>query len=71
MRRVLKERRLALGMSQDVVAEKLGIVRAHYTRIENGTSNPSIRVYFKLKEILDLTDEEFMLEDENPPRKAG
>lgn len=59
MRAVLKQKRINKKMTQAQVAEKIGIKREHYTKIELGDSNPSLPVYLKLKNVLDLEDEDF------------
>ncbi len=60
----MKEKRLGLKMTQAQVAEKVGITRAHYTKIERGSKNPSLPVWFRLKKLLKLEDEEFQNEPE-------
>ncbi len=72
MRKNLKEKRLEMRMTQEAVSEKIGIVRAHYSRIEGGLADPSLKVYFKMKELLNLTDEDFEnSEEEDLPVKTG
>jgi len=38
----IKRRRLKLGMTQLVLAERCGIYQTYLSRIENGTANPSV-----------------------------
>lgn len=51
--KVLKERRYLLKYSQQEVADKVGIERSYYTKIENGL-RPSVRVAQKLGEVLGI-----------------
>jgi transcriptional regulator with XRE-family HTH domain len=51
-RHCLERRRKELGMSQQEVADAAGIGRSTYTRIENGTRNPSWPVMYKIAEVL-------------------
>lgn len=50
---VLKERRDLLGYSQQEVANKAGIERSYYTKIENGL-RPSVKVAQSLGKVLGL-----------------
>lgn len=46
--RTLKERRLQLGYTQELAAEKSGISYSYYTKIERGEQLPSIEFVFSL-----------------------
>lgn len=48
---ILKERRKLLKYSQQEVADKVGIERSYYTKIENGLS-PSVKVAQRIGEVL-------------------
>lgn len=48
---ILKERRRLLKYSQQEVADKVGIERSYYTKIENGLS-PSVKVAQRIGEVL-------------------
>lgn len=50
---VLKERRYLLCYSQQEVANKVGIERSYYSKIENGL-RPSVKVAQSLGEVLGL-----------------
>lgn len=50
-----KEARLALKMTQDQVAAKLGISRAAYTNIELGKRDPDTASIIQLAKIFDVT----------------
>ncbi|WP_346234544.1 helix-turn-helix transcriptional regulator [Lysinibacillus telephonicus] len=51
--KILKERRVLLGYSQQEVAKKIGIERSYYSKIENGL-RPSVKVAQKISEVLDV-----------------
>lgn len=70
MRATLKKKRIEKQMTQVQVAKMIGIKREHYTKIELGDSNPSLPVYFKLKEVLELSDKDFENFDEDM-KKTG
>lgn len=50
----IKERRLLMGMSQDVLAESCGIFRTYLSRIENGSANPTLPVLAALSTSLNM-----------------
>jgi len=52
MRTWLKEFRLAKGLTQYDVAEKVGIERSYYTMIETGNRTPSVHVAQSIGKIL-------------------
>lgn len=65
----LKLKRAELNVSQDDVAQILGICRACYCRKENGHIKFSDADLLKLKKFLKLTDNEFInifFEDSEP-----
>lgn len=65
MREQMRKRRKELGLTQAQVAEAVGMKRPHYTRIELGTSNPSLKVGLEIKKVLQTADDSiFDNEDE-------
>lgn len=52
--RIIKERRGQLGLTQEELAKKLGIVRENISYYEQGKRNPPPRVAYKLSQILNL-----------------
>ena len=48
--------RKAQGLTQKEMAEKLNLTQTHYSRIETGDSNPSIKVMERLKEVFNVED---------------
>ena len=51
---VMKERRLARGLTQEQVAKIAGVDRTTITKIENGTSTPSVKTAQKIAQVLDF-----------------
>lgn len=66
----LKEKRNKKGISQGCVAEKIGITRVSYSRIENGERNPSVETAKKIADVLGFDWTQFY-EDEETQHKAG
>ncbi len=50
----LKQKRLNKRYTQKEVAEKVQIMRASYTQIENGTRRPSVETAKKIARLLDF-----------------
>lgn len=50
----LKRRRRALGLTQEDVADHLGIVPRHYQKIESGKANITLRTLVRLSDALKL-----------------
>lgn len=50
----IKKKRLELKISQNVLAEKIGITQSFLAQIESGKKNPSIDTIQKLCDALDL-----------------
>ena len=48
---IIKERRIALGKSQQDIADCVGIERSYYTKIENGLK-PSVKVAQSIAKVL-------------------
>lgn len=60
--KTLKILRLKAGLSQNELAEKLGINNSYLSRIEGGERKPSIKILRKLSEILPVKYESLMVE---------
>lgn len=60
MREILKRERIRHHLTQQELAEKVGISRVHYTQIENAyqNKNPSLEVALKIKQVLDYHDDD-------------
>ncbi len=57
---VLKERRVACSMTQEFVAEAMGISRQAVSKWENGTADPSTSNLLKLAKLYNVTPEELI-----------
>lgn len=55
----IKERRQNLGLTQEDVANKLGISQVAYGRYELGTREPNFSLILKIAEILQFNPGEF------------
>jgi len=53
-RRVLMEKRKARGMSQYKLAKMVGITQSFMNEIESGRKSPSIEVFFRICEALEI-----------------
>jgi len=51
-RKKLKEIRLKKKMTQQNVADKIGVTRMGYSKIENCTRDPSFKLSLKIKKIM-------------------
>lgn len=59
MRQWLIERRKEMGLTQMQVAERAGIARPYYTRIERGQHKPPVTTAMKIAEALEFNWTEF------------
>ena len=57
---MFREYRIKANMTQEELAEKLGITPRQVQRIETGTSKPSFKTLQLLIEILHITDEDIV-----------
>ncbi len=62
----IKARRQAVGMSQELLAERVGVSRQAVTKWEKGQSAPSSENLYKLAAVLDTTVEQLL-----PPSEAA
>lgn len=62
----LYEFRSRLDMSQEEVAEKIGVSRVTYTRYENGTSEPNARTAVRLAHLFGVPVETLLCMDDLP-----
>ena len=54
----LKILRVRYGLTQEAIAEKLGISRQAYAKVENGQAAGSISFWIKMQFAFDITSEE-------------
>lgn len=50
--------RKELNMSQQILAKKVGISRTYLSKIENGHSNPSTEITYKIANVLNKSIED-------------
>jgi transcriptional regulator with XRE-family HTH domain len=53
--------RVAAGLSQIVIAERMGIDQGNYSRLERGTAKPTLQTLFRLSEALGCEPYELLL----------
>ena len=64
----LKEARIAKGLKQVELSEKIGLSKNAVSNYENGSSNPNVDVLYKLFDALEV-DPNFLFQDEIPIHK--
>ncbi len=64
-----RERRRALGLSQQQIAERVGITRQHYGYIENSHRIPSMPIAIAIARILNTTVEDLFGECDSATRE--
>lgn len=52
MRAKLKERREAQGYTQQSFSDAVGVSRSHYSQVETGEKQPSLRLALRIKQQL-------------------
>lgn len=62
--RIIKEKRVQKGMTQDLLSGFAGIARTHLTMIENGTKRPNFETIWKIALALDMKPSELVAEIE-------
>lgn len=67
----LKENRLRCQMTQEFVAETLGVSRQSVSKWENGTSDPNTSNLIALAKLYRISAEELLKCVENPPENAA
>lgn len=65
----IKKNRLNQGMTQEVLAEKVNISIPHISRIENGSSSPSLQTLVDICNALDITIDNLMQDSLPAARK--
>lgn len=63
MRKILKQERIKKGLTQQEIADLVGISRVHYTQIENNSGNkkPSLDVAIGIKKVLGYSGDDLFL----------
>lgn len=62
----LQARRKAIGLTQEQMAEKIGISQNFYARIEAGTSGMSIETLMSICSVLLITPNDILIPGEKP-----
>ena len=63
--KVIREKRIQKGMTQDLLSGFAGIARTHLTMIENGTKNPNFETIWKIALALDMKPSELVADIES------
>ncbi|MFM6454084.1 MAG: helix-turn-helix domain-containing protein [Planktothrix sp.] len=61
---VLKQRREFLNLSQEELAFEAGLHRTYISLLERGVKSPTLNVFFRLAEALDIPPSQFIQEIE-------
>ena len=69
MRVRLRQLRKACGYTQQTFAEATGMSRNHYSQIESGEKNPSLKRALKIKEVLNYMNDD-LFENTTLERRA-
>lgn len=56
----IKEKRIALGLSQEQLGQKLGVSKVSICGYENGTRTPTMQNFIDIMEILGLTPDDLL-----------
>lgn len=61
LKNYVRDKRMALGMTQDELSEKLDVSRQTIISLEKGKYNPSINLAFKLARLFECTIEDIFI----------
>lgn len=61
----IKEARLALGLTQDQVAQQIGVAKSTFTGYEKGIREPNMLTLSKIMKVLHV-DANYLFQDESP-----
>ena len=67
----IRKNRKALGLSQEELAEKIGISSTHMSHIETGNTKLSLPVLVSIAETLEVRTDELLFEDKTVSRGEG
>lgn len=73
MRQILKQERIKRGLTQQEIANLVGISRVHYTQIENNSGNkkPSLDVAMSIKKVLGYSGDDLFLVSDVPNKNIS
>lgn len=60
--KAIRQKRIELNLSQQQVADKVGITRGAYSQYETGKNAISMEVWFKITSVLDLDPDAIPIE---------
>jgi len=63
--------RLKKHMTQQNIADKIGLTRMGYSKIENCTRDPSYKISLKIKNVMDYKNDDLFDIYENQEKKLG
>lgn len=66
MREKLRRLRTAAGYTQQQLSDKVHISRNHYTQIETGEKNPSLKVSLRIKQVLGYPYDDLFFNQKRP-----
>lgn len=65
MKNYIRDKRMAFGMTQDELSEKLDVSRQTIISLEKEKYNPSINLAFKLSRLFECTIEDLFIYEED------
>lgn len=65
MKNYVRDKRMAFGMTQDELSEKLDVSRQTIISLEKEKYNPSINLAFKLSRLFECTIEDIFIYEED------
>lgn len=70
----VKEYRIKQGLTQEKLAEKVGVNETYISRVETGSAKPSLKLLFNLSIVLETTMDNLIVDskliNENPTDKS-
>lgn len=66
MRKRLIHLRKAAGYSQQTFSDRLKISRSHYSQIESGEKNPSLKLSLQIKQVLNYPYDDIFFNPKRP-----
>lgn len=66
MREKLRRLRISAGYTQQQLSSKVHISRVHYTQIETGEKNPSLKVSLRIKQALNYPYDDIFFNPKRP-----
>lgn len=69
MRAKLQQLREAYGFTQQTFSEAVGTSRSHYSQVESGEKQPSLRLALRIKRALNYSGDDIFDNNTMPKRK--